>query len=327
MRDKKTMSNTGFEKEILLGICIPTYNRKDALKANIDNLEDRLSWLDFTIYISDNASDDGTQQTIADLQAKYGNIVYSRNDQNLGSNKNIRLALGMSRSRFSWLIGDDDTLCDDVHDIIDILKTEAPDVLVMGQNDKIAEGWQTDKDYVFHEVMYEMTWMSGLIFSTEILPKLDFGRYVDTFFVHTGAIVDLFLTEGLKLYYKSGVWMRQMRKHTGYERSGLEVYGRGWTDLVMRLPHYSYEEKLAYLRDRTKRYGMLNNKILLSQRGYGEYDPAMLKKYYPYIRLYNSSPYFVLFLVSIFPTGLISGLRKLYRKLFMKGQPERVDNY
>lgn len=72
------------EQQPILSICIPTYNRADILR---DTLEHYTSCEEFDddveIIISDNTSTDHTQAVCAEFTAKYKNVRYYRNTQNV----------------------------------------------------------------------------------------------------------------------------------------------------------------------------------------------------------------------------------------------------
>lgn len=94
----------------LLGICIPTYNRRLYLRTCLNSIIREFSSFNFPIYISDNASDDGTEEDIASLKEKYGNITYVRNHANIGPYQNILNVSSMANTDYIWLMGDDDAI-------------------------------------------------------------------------------------------------------------------------------------------------------------------------------------------------------------------------
>ena len=67
----------------LLSICIPTYNRKKCLQQCIDSIVEQSVFSELEIVVSDNGSNDGTEEMMSGYVAKYPNIVYSRNPENL----------------------------------------------------------------------------------------------------------------------------------------------------------------------------------------------------------------------------------------------------
>lgn len=92
------------------GIAIPTYNRKDKLKRCLDSFIEEAKNKNIPIYISDNASNDGTEELIKKYQLKYKNIIYKKNYKNFGLDKNMFQVLEMSKSEYTLWLGDDDTI-------------------------------------------------------------------------------------------------------------------------------------------------------------------------------------------------------------------------
>jgi glycosyltransferase involved in cell wall biosynthesis len=78
-------------KSPLITICIPTYNREKFLPETLDSIieQDGFNIDDIEIVISDNASVGNTATIVQEYQKKYKNIKYFRNDENIGSDRNI----------------------------------------------------------------------------------------------------------------------------------------------------------------------------------------------------------------------------------------------
>jgi glycosyltransferase involved in cell wall biosynthesis len=97
-----------------LSICIPTYNRARHLSNCLhsiisNNLRERL---DFQLCVSDNASDDETEDVVHAAQ-QHLEIKYHKNESNLGVARNVMNVVQMADGEFVWLIGDDDLLLPD----------------------------------------------------------------------------------------------------------------------------------------------------------------------------------------------------------------------
>lgn len=92
-----------------LSVYIPTYNRKEHLKRQLEfifsDAEEYLSEIE--VIVSDNASDDGTNEMAKAMQEKYP-FAYYRNEKNLGIVTNALLSSEYCKGEFLWLIGDDD---------------------------------------------------------------------------------------------------------------------------------------------------------------------------------------------------------------------------
>jgi glycosyltransferase involved in cell wall biosynthesis len=98
----------------LLTIAIPTYNR-----ANL--LDKQLAWLaksiqgyesECEIIISDNCSQDHTQEIIKKWQNTLSNTVFinNRNLENIGLMPNIAFCLQAATGKYVWTVGDDDPI-------------------------------------------------------------------------------------------------------------------------------------------------------------------------------------------------------------------------
>lgn len=99
---------------MILSINIPTYNRAEFLKDNIEIIISQVleanKVKDIEINISDNASTDNTEDVCQLLKNKYKDIIinYTRNTSNLGPDVNFIKAMWMANGDYSILWGDDD---------------------------------------------------------------------------------------------------------------------------------------------------------------------------------------------------------------------------
>jgi glycosyltransferase involved in cell wall biosynthesis len=97
---------------MLLSICIPTYNRLSSLDNCLNSIlisSKNVQNLDFEVCVSDNYSD----QNPVEIVNKYRNnlnIIFNRNEKNLGVALNAIETLKLSSGKFAWLIGNDDLI-------------------------------------------------------------------------------------------------------------------------------------------------------------------------------------------------------------------------
>jgi len=104
------------KNKFFLTIAIPTYNRHDVLKQNIDNIINNVickSSIPIELVISDNASTDNTKQICQEFQKKYDFIKYFRNEKNFGIDFNIMKAVQLSTGKYVHLLSDDDIIIAD----------------------------------------------------------------------------------------------------------------------------------------------------------------------------------------------------------------------
>ncbi|WP_235777321.1 glycosyltransferase family 2 protein [Pseudomonas piscis] len=94
-----------------LSIAIPTCNRATFIEHFLILHRPLLEKHGINILISDNASTDNTQEVVKNFKKTYSNLEYRQNEENLGADRNIELALKMSTTEYTWLLGD--TYCFD----------------------------------------------------------------------------------------------------------------------------------------------------------------------------------------------------------------------
>jgi glycosyltransferase involved in cell wall biosynthesis len=98
---------------ILLSICIPTYNRCELLSRSlVEVLEASRDFSDeVEVIVSDNCSPDATNAWVESLTGQYTNLRYFRNKTNEGANRNFyKLTDVYARGKYCWLLGDDDVI-------------------------------------------------------------------------------------------------------------------------------------------------------------------------------------------------------------------------
>jgi len=95
--------------DILLSICIPTFNRAGFLQKCLTSVMNQVTEeMPVEIIISDNCSNDNTQDVIMNFSA-HPKVRSYRQNENMGAIKNcLKLIKEYSKGEFCWIIGDDD---------------------------------------------------------------------------------------------------------------------------------------------------------------------------------------------------------------------------
>lgn len=187
--------------DYLLSICIPTYNRKKLLKRALDSIlsqmNDRVE-----LFVSDNASDDGTKEM---MEQQYPNVIYLRNDYNIGAEANFLQCCEFAHGKFFILFGSDDVLVEGAMVKILAFLENHPDCALVFMNHVFFEGEYVDishctrrwadnfesiatiqKDTLMAYAKERISFMSVLIFSKERYYAIKMPQqYFWTFFFHT----------------------------------------------------------------------------------------------------------------------------------------------
>jgi glycosyltransferase involved in cell wall biosynthesis len=98
----------------LLTIGIPTWNRSKELEGCIEIIASQIVALEepIDILISDNGSNDGTEDVVARMRAKYSFIGCTRSAVNVGADMNFLETFRKATGEYVWLFSDDDFLAD-----------------------------------------------------------------------------------------------------------------------------------------------------------------------------------------------------------------------
>lgn len=182
--------------EKFLTIIVPTYNRRQSLVKGLEALIPQVkSHKDYvSLYVSDNCSNDGTQEIVEELQSRHpGLIGYKRLASNLGAQGNFRDAVKSVDSRYAVIFSDDDiALPSFVDTVLGILRAN-PDVALINYNalmvseggnfigvrDSVACGGRPKRYEEGGEFIKEHTSVPSLVSSNTFLRE-DFIREFDT---------------------------------------------------------------------------------------------------------------------------------------------------
>jgi abequosyltransferase len=177
------------KKAPLLSICIPTFNRSTNLDRCLhsiltqltDDIQDRVE-----VLVSDNASTDNTPDVVQRYLDRYPCLKYSRNQVNIGADRNILHVMGLAQGTFIKMQGDDDYCVEDtLGPLIDVVDSHRECGIIhihVHNNDRriyVAEGAQAFLD----ASSMMSTFISGMILRREDLEQVeDPTKFIDSSF-------------------------------------------------------------------------------------------------------------------------------------------------
>jgi glycosyltransferase involved in cell wall biosynthesis len=103
-------------KQPLLSICIPTYNRVEHISSLLKFLYKEYESLSFEkkkmceILVRDNCSTDDTERCVTEFLLSRKFATYCRNSTNVGATNNFLLLSQNAKGEYVWWLGDDDEL-------------------------------------------------------------------------------------------------------------------------------------------------------------------------------------------------------------------------
>lgn len=107
--------NRCFEKEPLLTVFVPTYQRVDTLKETIESIKNNHFDFPYQILVTDNSANFGKDNATKELLEQYEDlpIDYYINKENLGVEGNWNQGIILAKSKYVCFVHDDDLLTND----------------------------------------------------------------------------------------------------------------------------------------------------------------------------------------------------------------------
>lgn len=299
----------------LLAICIPTYNRAARLEKSLAYHAPKLEKYGIPIYISDNASEDGTQEVVRNYSEKHGNIFYHRNHANLGPDKNFELVLKLPENvRYAWLLGDDDYLIFDNFDaLVEKLKKSNDQLVVVNTRNQVFESLEckfTDINKLLRDLSWHMTFISSLIFSKEAVQKAEFRSYYDAGFVHVDSVFKYLAScDVISVLWHEEEMVTSLRVDdelpSWYSRM-LEIFGENWVNTIFSLPlEYSAESKIIATKALWQKSGIVSLKGLLVLRGLGKLSVVDYYRYKKVLKFLVGAKRWWVRLICLIPVSVI----------------------
>jgi abequosyltransferase len=186
---------------VILTIAIPTYNRAAWLKLCLAQLLPQVasvgSEVEVTIY--DNASPDNTTEIVQSYIDQSFSLSYVRNDENIGSDRNIAQCFNLAKGRYVLILGDDDVFLDGaLQKIMSLLRSGeygAVFVSAYGYNNNFIKErpFQTiskpiffsDMDSYVKKCSTNAAFISSIIINRSCLSDIDAKSFVGTALVQT----------------------------------------------------------------------------------------------------------------------------------------------
>lgn len=158
--------------DILLSICIPTFNRGAALRATLESIVSQEAFLNGSqveVVVSDNASTDDTPEVCAEFARRFPDkVVFQRQERNIWT-ANFRQAMSLGRGQYLKLHNDTLLIREDalgpLLDVIGQLVRARP-VMFMTNGNRVKDGSNLLEecrtlDEFIQKVSFFATWMGG----------------------------------------------------------------------------------------------------------------------------------------------------------------------
>lgn len=168
---------------ILISICIPTYNRVNFIEKLLHSIELNNFIIAYEVRIQDNCSTDNTNQQCMELCAKHDNWHYEKNEVNIGGVRNIKKCTENAKGKYLIVIGDDDLLYNNsfeiIHNSIAVIEKENDTVAIFFSN-RLGEEYKNCKKFeggfawLKKAPLNQPAFISAVIWETKYWQEFDF---------------------------------------------------------------------------------------------------------------------------------------------------------
>lgn len=243
---------------------IPTFNRAEMLEEALDYYYNTLHLQEYTLHISDNASDDNTPNVVAKYMNLYNNIVYSRQETNIGADRNFIFLQDSSITDYFMILGDGVRIRKEIMEkIISITQEGHVDGIFMDYGNRTRGKYPskiyTDKDKFLSNLGWYITQLSSIVLSRKVLELTkgleilydgcEFNYYKRCF---EYAARQAFQYQWLNV---DSMFFSSIPKYNTWTNRKAKVWFTEFTSTIMSLPsNYSLSAKMACLHEASQYY-------------------------------------------------------------------------
>jgi glycosyltransferase involved in cell wall biosynthesis len=296
-----------------LSIAVPTYNRAEFVDSFMSALRLCFEPHCVDVYISDNASSDGSKE-ILDRHAKENpHVRYHRNESTIGPDENFERVLGYPDTEYVWLVGDTYKIAEPViRAVMASLEEDDYDAVLVNVEERVEdvpEQVYTDRSKLLADLGWHITCIGSMVYSKKLLQHADFQRYRDTNFLQTGILFEYiadrpFRIKWIPQHSVMGLKVPGVQK-TSWQDQTLEIWTKRWANFIFSLPAvYDLDSKLKCIMDHGVKSRLFSFSALKRLRRKNILNSESCRRYSKYFPFTVQFPSILLRILSILPKSM-----------------------
>lgn len=200
------------DNEILLSICILSYNQADEVERTLNGLIGQIT-PQVEVFIRDDSTNDETTKLVEKYQQHFP-IHYHKGTKG-GIDRTVIFLTKEAKGRFIWWMGDDEIVPHGVNMVLDVIKNAKPDLNFIWANYNMVntnlygvnlpkEGYFESRDQLLELATTGLGFISATVFRRELaLPHLQNSeKYIGTLFVNLYIVLAVLSQKGQSYYLK-----------------------------------------------------------------------------------------------------------------------------
>jgi abequosyltransferase len=310
------------KNNILLSICIATYNRARYLPETLESIIPQLSD-EVEIVIIDGNSTDDTEDVVNKYKHICNNIIYKKLLTKGGVDKDYSISVSHASGKMCWLFSDDDVLDPDAIDIVLASIKKSFSLIIVNSNVKDVELKYTiennklninsdllirgnDLNYLFQSIVPYVSFIGCVVIDREIWLNRSYSQYFGTEFIHVGVIFETHFPEDILLISKPLINIRS--GNAQWTDRGMRIWKYNWPRLLFSFEHVDLNLRQRHLDFNTIR----NYKDLLIYRSEGAYDFQNYNSYIKWNKKNTLLSKIIFILIAVLPIFFARLLKNTY---------------
>ena len=293
-----------------LAIAIPTFERAEILLENILSIIPQLEEHSIPLFISDNSSDNLTEQIVNKLNKQYKFIFYFKNRTDLGHDKNSFYVVQLPEADHVWLLGDSFSIePNGIKEVLDLIDTHKPEIIsVNAANRSLDEksGFYTGHNTVLDKFGWHLTLTGATIYSKKVISTI--GQVKPELFKNFPQLSLMFkyLSKDCSFYWLNRKVINSAPKKGYWVKTMFSIFIDDWSNAIRNLPSsYRDSVKEKVIIEHSLRSNIFGFKALLKARIFDAYNYNLYKKYGDELSFHSPLNKFTLMLISIFPRFIL----------------------
>nr|WP_315223156.1 glycosyltransferase family 2 protein [uncultured Flavobacterium sp.] len=295
-----------------LAIAIPTYNRAEIIKFNLESILEELKKFNIPVYISDDSTDDSTELLIKQFKSKHDLFYYRRNEVRFGHDLNCINTITFPKEKYVWYLGDSMIIePGSIEHVLKCIENENFDFICCnadGRDLNITSRIFTDKTEIFENLCWHLTLTGATIYNKEKLAWLhnfDISKFKN--FPQTAIIFEQLVIESSNLYWINKSLVRNNPNKTSYwARNVFNVFLEDFSSFVLNLPEdYPLSLKIKVIRYHSQKTGIFSYFSFVNYRIEGYYDYTTFLKYRTKFKKFTINNIYILLIIALFPRVIL----------------------
>jgi glycosyltransferase involved in cell wall biosynthesis len=306
-------------KQPLLSICIPTYNRCDVLSESIKSIVNSPVFKEIELVISDNCSEDNTENLVLSYVKQFpNNIKYIKTDKNGSGEENFVNVLAHGNGKFLKLSNDYSVYkTGSIEFLLEKIKKNMTDkpILFFLNNGSIQDNDACIKcssiDSFVQLVSWDMAWIGRHGLWKEDFDALDDKlRFASKFFIQIDWIFRLLVSGKKCLLFKRTITERYPFSATQGGYNFFQIHIQNYLDMQQPYVEKGLISQKTYLNDKRKlfssMFGWILRLLIRKEKQYC-YDTTDSWKIIWYN--YKNCPYFYISFLKLLTIEILKSLR------------------